>query len=193
MVCCIGFRHHQQPAGVAVDAVNDAGTNNTVDAGELVTAVIQQRMHQRSGGMAGCGVHHHALGFIHHQQVGVLIDDIQRNVLRFQRQRLRFRQGDLDDIAATLAVVFGNRRSVHQHRLLFHAQLHCRTCHLQITLRCGKPLVQTFAGELLRYRKSYMFRHSSTPVFPLVSAGARRTADTTPAAQHRRPRSNPQS
>ena len=74
----------QQTAGILVDAMNDSLTFDSIAACQFSTAVVQQRIDQRSLAVAGSGMNHHVLGFIHHQQVLVLIDNLQRNLLRLR-------------------------------------------------------------------------------------------------------------
>lgn len=40
----------------------------------------QQRIHQRARRGAGCGVHDHASGFVHHDQIAVLMYDVKGDV-----------------------------------------------------------------------------------------------------------------
>ena len=75
------FGHDQQTAGVLVDAVDDPRPNHPVDPGEALPAVVQQGVDQGAVWVPWRGVDHHALGFIHHQQVPVLVDDVQGEVL----------------------------------------------------------------------------------------------------------------
>lgn len=45
-------------------------------------AVVQQRVDQRAGGVARRQVHHHACGFVHHDQLIVLVDNVEWDGLR---------------------------------------------------------------------------------------------------------------
>ena len=75
----------QQAAGVLVDAVDNALPLHTVTAGELPFTVKEQGVDQRPLLVARAGVHHHVFGFIDHQQVLVLVDDVQRDLLRLRQ------------------------------------------------------------------------------------------------------------
>ncbi len=68
------LRHDQQPAGVFVDAVDDARTDFSVDAGQAVSAVVQKSVDEGPVGVARRRVDDHALRLVHDQQVIVLID-----------------------------------------------------------------------------------------------------------------------
>ena len=58
--------HHQQAAGVLVDAVHDAGADLAADAGQAALAMPQQGVDQGAVRVAGGRVHHHALGLVDH-------------------------------------------------------------------------------------------------------------------------------
>ena len=75
----------QQAAGVLVDAVDNALPLHTVAGGELSLAVKEQGVDQRPLLVARAGVHHHVFGFVDHQQMLVLVDDVQRDLLRLRQ------------------------------------------------------------------------------------------------------------
>ena len=52
-----------------------------------VVAVVQQRVDQRAAGVAGRRVHDHARRLVDHDQVGVLVEDVERDVLGLRRRR----------------------------------------------------------------------------------------------------------
>ena len=58
---------------------------HAVAGGELSLAVKEQGVDQRPLLVARAGVHHHVFGFVDHQQVLVLVDDIQRDLLRLRQ------------------------------------------------------------------------------------------------------------
>jgi hypothetical protein len=55
---------HHAAAGVAIEAMNDAGTGDASDAAELTLAVVQEGMDKRAMIMAGGGMRDHARRFI---------------------------------------------------------------------------------------------------------------------------------
>ena len=63
--------------GIHIDAVDDARAENTVDAGELVPAVVHQPIYQRAAVMPCGRVHHHPFGFVNENDVPVFVYDIQ--------------------------------------------------------------------------------------------------------------------
>ena len=109
------FRRDEQTGGVFVDAVDDPRALLPADAGETVSAVEKQGVHQGPVRVAGGGVHHQASGLVHHDHVAVLIDHVQRNVLGEERDLLRFRQGEQKAVPGGAAVVLADRRSPQEH------------------------------------------------------------------------------
>jgi hypothetical protein len=78
------FRHHHQAACQFVEAVNDTRPHGI--SGRQRSQVEEQRVDQRSGAYTGAGVADHARGFFHHGQVGILINQMERNLLGLGRQ-----------------------------------------------------------------------------------------------------------
>ena len=82
------LRHNQQARGILVDAVDNAGAQLAVDAGEAVPAVIEQGVDQRAVPVARRRMHHKPLWLVDDQHVLVLVGNIQRHGLGLQRHRL---------------------------------------------------------------------------------------------------------
>ena len=76
----VGFGHHQQPGGIFINAVNNAGATLAADAGQRIAAMGQQRIDQRARRRAGGRMHHHARGFVDHDQIAVFPDHRQRDI-----------------------------------------------------------------------------------------------------------------
>ena len=68
-----GLGDDQQPGGVLVDAMDDTGAGQRGQ----IRAVVQQRIEQRAVRIAGTGMHHQPHRLVDHQQMVVLVDDIQ--------------------------------------------------------------------------------------------------------------------
>lgn len=66
----------------AVDAVTRSWAFLAAGTGEGVPAVVQQGVDQRAVRMARRRMHHHAHGLIHHDDVLILVDHVQRDILR---------------------------------------------------------------------------------------------------------------
>ena len=71
--------HQQHAAGEAVQPVHDAGPQFAADPRKRAETV-QQGVHQRAGMHARAGVHHHAGGLVDGHQVGIFIEDAERDV-----------------------------------------------------------------------------------------------------------------
>ena len=69
-------------AGVAVEAMHDAGSGDAADAAEFAVAMMEQRVDQRPLGVSGGGVDDQARGFVEHQQIVILEHDVERDGLR---------------------------------------------------------------------------------------------------------------
>ena len=117
------FRHHQQAAGVLVDAVDDAGAYLTADAREAALAVPEQGVHQRAVRIARGRVDDHALGLVHHQKVVVLVHDVQRDVLRHSLDRLCVRNFQQDGVPRLELEALGDAFAVAEHMTLRHEAL----------------------------------------------------------------------
>ena len=103
------FRHDKQTAGVFIDAMHDTGAECTADAGQGAAAMIQQGVHQRTVGIAGCRMHHHTAGFVHHHHAGILINDVQRDILRHGLNGLGLGQAHLQHGAGCQLLVLFHR------------------------------------------------------------------------------------
>ena len=94
----VGLRDEEHSGGVPVETVDDPGTELASDAGE-VAHVVQERVHQRAGGVAGRRVNHESRGFVDREDVLVLVEHRQRNGLGLDRRRPRLGDVDLDVLA----------------------------------------------------------------------------------------------
>src|SRR5699024_762330 len=80
------LRDNQQSARVLIDAVYDSRADDAVYARQVAN-VPEQSVYKRAVRIAGRGVDDHALRLVDDQQVGVLIHDIERYVLRLGVER----------------------------------------------------------------------------------------------------------
>ena len=110
----VGLRHHQAAARAFVEPVNDTGARNAADAGELATAVMQKRVDKRVFEIAGSGMHDDAGGFVEHDQVGVLVQNVERNFFRQRFQWTRWRNFDAHFVAGTHPVTRFDRLTVDE-------------------------------------------------------------------------------
>ena len=151
----IVFGHDKQPAGVLVDTVNDARTENTIDSGKTVAAMIQQGVYQRPPGMTGGRVDHHALGLIHHQQIHILINDRQGDGLRPRLAWLRIGYLNLYGLSGPYTVIFGAGNPVHSDQPLLRPKLYGGTGYPQ---GGGQITVKPLPRRLVR-RVQYLTVH----------------------------------
>lgn len=68
---------HYQPGRILVQAVHDAGPAHPTHAREAIATMGQQGINKRMIGIARCGMDHKTGGFIEHDQMFVLVDNIQ--------------------------------------------------------------------------------------------------------------------
>ena len=112
------LRRDDQAAGVAVDAVDDAGALFAADAGETVAAVVQKRVHERPVRVTGGGVDDHARRLVHNDHVLILIHDVERDVLRGEHRLLRRGDADGNRLAGGDAGALGRARAADRDRPL---------------------------------------------------------------------------
>ena len=77
----LGLGDDHDAGGVLVQPVHDAGAAFAADAGEAVAAMGDEGVDQRAVRVAGGGVDDQAGGLVQHQQIGVLVEDGERQVL----------------------------------------------------------------------------------------------------------------
>ena len=77
----VGFGDDDAAGGVFVETVHDAGTFDAVDAGELVSAMMEEGVDEGAIGIASGGVDDHAVGFVENDEVLVFVEDVERDVL----------------------------------------------------------------------------------------------------------------
>jgi hypothetical protein len=91
-VVCLGDHHDTR--GPLVQTVHDSRSFHTADTREI-SAVVQQRVDERSTRVARAGVYDDSRGFVDDDQSIVLVQDVERNILRLdlrwgERRRGRF-------------------------------------------------------------------------------------------------------
>ena len=141
------FRNDKQPRCVLIDSVNNPGAENSVYPRKLAAAMIQNRVYKRSVLIACRRVDNHSARLIDNKHVIILINNIERNILRFSLKRLRFGKLKLNFVPLAQLKRSLYLLSVHRHRSAFEKMLceaprdgrHifryiCVTAH--ITVRC---------------------------------------------------------
>ena len=171
------FRHNEQAGGVLVDAVDNARAKGTADPRKAAAAVVQYGVDHRAVRIAGCGMHHHALGLVDDQHIAVLVDNVQGDVLGHGVDGLRVGQADLQCLAAGDLVILFHRPAVQQHPLFFCQPLGGGAG--QLLHPVGQKLVQA-AAPVLSSGCQKDGLHPSRPPSPVFPAWA-------PSPARRRP------
>ena len=156
------FGGDDQAAGVPVDAVDDAGTLLAADAGEGVPAMVQQGVDQRAVRVARRRMHHHAHGLIHHDDVLILVDHVQRDILRDGLRLLCLRQRHAQLLPTGDAVAFAGDGAITGDAAL--RQQSCGGGAGQALHSPGQEAVQPGAGILLKRGQTDRV-HGQTPSF----------------------------
>jgi hypothetical protein len=89
----IVLRDDHQARRAAVKAMDDPWALFAAYATQILD-VVQQRVDQRAAGMAGRWVDDHTGRLVHHDEVTILVDDLERQILGFRGWRHWF--GNLD-------------------------------------------------------------------------------------------------
>lgn len=96
---------HHDPRRILVQAVNDAGTDNTVYAGQLAVAMMEQGIDQGAVTVSRRRMDDHAARLIDNDDIAVFINDLQRNILCRRRFRRRFRQQNGQQLPGGHAII----------------------------------------------------------------------------------------
>ena len=78
----VGLGCHEDAGGFQIEAVNDAGSLGTAPRGEFSRAVVKEGGGKGAGRPTGAGVDGKAGGFVEDDDVGILIQDVERNGFR---------------------------------------------------------------------------------------------------------------
>ena len=95
----VGLRDDDEAGGVLVQPVHDAGALHAADAGQ-VCYECEQRVHERAVRVSRRGVHRQPRGFVHDDEMIVLVHDADGDVLRRKVERRRRRHDDHHHVAA---------------------------------------------------------------------------------------------
>ena len=95
----VGLGDHHDAAGVLVEAVDDARPPDAADAGQAVAAMMDQRVDQRAGPVAGAGMDDQPGRLVDDDDLGVLVENIERDRLALRLGSSRLGHGDGDALA----------------------------------------------------------------------------------------------
>lgn len=114
----IAFGYKQQSRCILVQPVHDAWAFRPAQGGKCA-AVSEQGADEGAPLVARGGMDDHPPGLVDHQQIIVLVDDIEGNLLRPRRRRRR-RDKKADNVAGLEPVIFsGTGRAIELHKTLF--------------------------------------------------------------------------
>ena len=84
LMCGVIFRHNEQTTGILIYTMHNARSMFTVNTRQAVTTVVHQCINQRTIPVASRRMHNHAARLVDHHNIRILINDIQRNILRLE-------------------------------------------------------------------------------------------------------------
>ena len=151
------FTDDQGAGSVLVDAVYDPRAHHAVDAGKAVAAVEHHRIDEGAAVMPRSGVNDHILRFIDHKDVLVLIQDVQRDVLRRDIGFCVLRKGKRHFIPVLHPVACLRRLSVYKTHLPGNHLLNIRTGQ-RIDTACDKSIDALPAAGFRHFK--FKFIHS---------------------------------
>ncbi|MOA00887.1 hypothetical protein D3C78_1202640 [compost metagenome] len=85
----IVFGCHQKTCRVLIYTMNNAWSYHTVNAGQIL-AMVHKRIDQCAGGMAWRGMNNHPPRLVYYDKIGILIQNLKRDVLRLNSCFLGF-------------------------------------------------------------------------------------------------------
>lgn len=168
------FGNHQQTARVFVDSMNDSRSLDAADARQVVPAMPEQRIDKRTAARTGRRMHGHTRRLVNHQQIGVFINDFQRNILRFRLSVSRLGNIKLINVARP------NLKRIVGHRIVVTGNAAGRNQPLQLRTRnLGKaraknlssliPLSSGSTGALRKILSEASFIFAQTKIYDIVT------------------------
>ena len=91
-VSVIVLRYGNESACVHVDPMDDPRTHDSANARQLTLAVVQKCRYKCSVGVARRRMDYHALGLVYHDNIAILVYDVERDILGFSLVGLRLRK-----------------------------------------------------------------------------------------------------
>ena len=147
MVGAIGLGHDHDAAGVLVEAVDDARPLDAADAGERIAAMMDQRVDQRAGKIACPGMDNQPGRLVQHDQLGILVEDIERDVFALRLGRFRLGKVDRDNFAGRHLALGFRRLAADADHALFDQRLDAASRKIGAEL-LRQPLVEALAGSV---------------------------------------------
>ena len=96
LFCKVSVHHiiltdQKSPRSVFIDTMNDTRTHNSIDSGEIISTMCHYSINQRSLHMSCTWMYDHVFRLIYNHKPLILIQNIQRNVLRLYIRCLQIR------------------------------------------------------------------------------------------------------
>ena len=126
-VCVVILADDDGTGGIFIDAVYDSGTQDAIDAAQILSAVIQDCVHERSAPVPGSRMYDHSLGFVDDKNIAVLIKNIDRNIFRFDVRNNFIRKREINLIALRHAQAVSCRPAVQLHIPVLYKFLQIRS------------------------------------------------------------------
>lgn len=90
---------YHEPGGVLIEPMHDAWPADAADAGQALPTMRDERVDQRSGRVACCGMNNQSFRLVDDDEILVLVNDIQRDGFPFRFRRYCRRHVDYDRIS----------------------------------------------------------------------------------------------
>ena len=116
----IVFTGNHGARGIHIYTMYNTGTQNTVDTGKFAAAMIHQSIDQGSAVMPRGRMNHHSLGFVYYDHILVLIEDLQRNIFRFDIRLHGFRQFEFHNLIRLYPVTSLYRNAVYGNCIILN-------------------------------------------------------------------------
>ena len=113
----------QKSGSILVDAMHDSGAQFAVDTGKVIAHGMEQTVDQRIVLMSRRRMHHQTLGLVDHQNILILVDDVQRHFRGFDVHFLGLGDGILHRITDIQFVIFLSGLAVALHQPLINELL----------------------------------------------------------------------
>ena len=134
---------------VLVEPVNDAGAAHAANAGEGIAAMVDQRVDERTGPVAGAGMDNETSRLGNDDDIFILVEDIERNILALRGRIFGLGQDDLVAVSGShLLLGIGNRRPLQKDLPILDQRLDAAAGKFLANLR-GQPGVEAAFGCLI--------------------------------------------
>jgi hypothetical protein len=97
----VSASHYHDATGFTIEPVDNAGAEIIAADGRERAKVMEQSVDKGSVSMTCAGVHYHTGGFIHHDDVFILIQNLEWEFFRFGLQRREVGGSKTDGVSRT--------------------------------------------------------------------------------------------